>query len=170
MSQSPTNCSLHFWLTEGFVQSQSGHSWTSGAQPPGRKKNVLAVKSVRILESAGHSSFSRGIISAEEDNYKKGRRKAEEGRTGSDLQSDAEVSGLDPLEVRRIDCLTPRMCATPTKHILPSAPTVNFPTVTPNPTFTPVPTITLPAAAHGSFTEMLQNWQPMDDIQLLPGD
>ncbi|XP_053479295.1 uncharacterized protein LOC128606840 isoform X3 [Ictalurus furcatus] len=83
------------------------------------------------------------------------------------------VSGLAPLEVRNIVCSTRRMCATPPKQILPRAPTVNFPTVTPNTTFTPAPTTTLPAApppaAHGSFTEMLQNWQPMDDMPSLPG-
>lgn len=56
----------------------------------------------------------------------------------------------------------------PPKQLLPPAPTVNLPVVIPNTTFTPVPITTLPAAAapppQGTYTEMLQNWQPMDDV------
>lgn len=115
------------------------------------------------------------------DSYEEGRRKAKEAETWSDLQSDAEMSGQKPprRKMKSVRIGPPGGClldseeesGPPPKQLLPPAPTVNLPVVIPNTTFTPVPITTFPAAAappppppQGSYTEMLQNWQPMDDV------
>ncbi|KAA0721245.1 hypothetical protein E1301_Tti018142 [Triplophysa tibetana] len=112
------------------------------------------------------------------DSYEEGRKKAKEAETWSDLQSDAEVSGqrLPRRKTKSVRIGPPggqARCsldsegeyAPPPKQIHPPAPIINFPTVTPATTLP----AEAPATSHDSFTEMLQNWEPMDEIPLLQG-
>ncbi|KAA0712565.1 hypothetical protein E1301_Tti023785 [Triplophysa tibetana] len=73
------------------------------------------------------------------------------------------VTNLNPAERETeltLDTITTLRYVPPPKQILPRAPIINFPTV--------IPATTLPAEAsatpHDSFTEMLQNWQPLDEV------
>nr|XP_055049580.1 uncharacterized protein LOC129435105 isoform X2 [Misgurnus anguillicaudatus] len=126
-----------------------------------------------------HSDWDRWDVRTmfSTDSYEEGRKKAKEAETFSDLQSDAELCGQRPprrktKNVRigppggQAGCLldSEDECAPPPKQIHPPAPIINFPTNNPATTLPAAP----PPPFHGSFTEMLQNWQPIEDIPSLP--